>query len=132
MSCFRTWQCRSVLFGFDVYWSTFYVFYSAWIFTVRFWYVLIDVDLCYWVLICTVLFWSVWFGVDMFYSVLICTVRCRCVLFGFVLSHLTVIYSIRFWSVLFGVDVFYSVLIYEAFHVNCPSARHASPKSCYF
>ena len=21
---------------------------------------------------------------------------------------------------------------YEAFHVNCPSARHASPKSCYF
>ena len=22
--------------------------------------------------------------------------------------------------------------IYEAFHVNCPSARRASPKSCYF
>ena len=21
---------------------------------------------------------------------------------------------------------------YEAFHVNCPSARRASPKSCYF
>ena len=23
-------------------------------------------------------------------------------------------------------------IIYEAFHVNCPSARRASPKSCYF
>ena len=22
--------------------------------------------------------------------------------------------------------------LYEAFHVNCPSARRASPKSCYF
>ena len=22
--------------------------------------------------------------------------------------------------------------VYEAFHVNCPSARRSSPKSCYF
>ena len=26
----------------------------------------------------------------------------------------------------------YFQMLYEAFHVNCPSARRASPKSCYF
>ena len=31
-----------------------------------------------------------------------------------------------------GTNFFDAPNAYEAFHVNCPSARRASPKSCYF
>ena len=31
-----------------------------------------------------------------------------------------------------NVDAILDRLRYEAFHVNCPSARPVSPKSCYF
>ena len=37
-----------------------------------------------------------------------------------------IVLSLRAWLLMMG------WYIYEAFHVNCPSARRASPKSCYF
>ena len=39
---------------------------------------------------------------------------------------------VEYLKVPFTPKLNFYLLIYEAFHVNCPSARRASPKSCYF